>query len=335
MKKIIAGVSAAGATLVAVAGGRRVRAIRAIVPELRSPVLAVLPSIAHDWQVRLSRRFPSATPAVAEGVTYTVQHTSSGVPVHVFDGTQRSRPSGALLWIHGGGLVLGTPTQSGALLSRIAAELGVLVASVEYRLAPEHPFPAGLDDCMSALQWLHEQSSALGLDPARVAIGGDSAGGCLAAALAQRAHDEGGPRICFQLLQYPMLDERTALRKDHDALLWSNRSNRYAWQAYLGHPVEHDEVRPYAVPARRVDLAGLPPAWVGIGSIDLFRDEAHDYAVRLQAAGVPCEYVEVPGMYHAAEAIRPGAPSMQAFVQQIVDAARRALVPGADPRWQE
>jgi len=245
--------------------------------------------------------------------------------VVVYEHQSRKHPSGALVWIHGGGLVMGTPGQGDGLCSRIAAELGVLVVSVDYRLAPEDPFPAGLDDCFAALEWVHERADELGVDRERVAIGGDSAGGGLAATLAQRAHDHGMVPVCFQLLQYPMLDDRTALRSGPDALVWTRRSNRWAWGAYLGHPASVNESRPYASAARRVDLSGLPPAWIGVGNIDLFHDEGVDYASRLAAAGVPCDLYVEPGMYHAAEQLMPGAPSMAQFVERLVAALNAAI----------
>jgi acetyl esterase/lipase len=237
----------------------------------------------------------------------------------------RVEPSAALLWIHGGGLVMGTPEVGNELCSRIVADLGIVVVSVDYRLAPEDPFPAGLDDCYRTLTWIHDNAADLGIDPMGVAVGGDSAGGGLAACLAQFAFDRGGPPICFQLLQYPMLDDRTAARTDHDALIWTNASNRFAWEAYLGHPAGDPEQRPYASAARRTDLAGLPPAWIGIGEIDLFHDESVDYAERLRAAGVPVDLHVVPGMYHAADRMVPAAPTMTAFVTTMIDALETGL----------
>ena len=255
--------------------------------------------------------------------------TAEGVRVLVYDAPGRERPSGALLWIHGGGLVLGVPEQGHDVCTRFAEEAGVLVASVEYRLAPEHPFPAGLDDCLAALRWLHEQADALGIDPSRIAVGGDSAGGGLAAAVCQRALDDGGPAVAFQLLEYPMLDDRTVLRTDLDAhgvYLWTPASNRYAWTAYLGgEPSLDGEPPAHAVPARREDLAGLPPAWVGVGDLDLFLDEDVAYARRLEAAGVPCELLVVPGMWHGADSIMPSAGTSKRFRDAMVDALARAV----------
>jgi acetyl esterase/lipase len=310
----------------------RTRRRMADVPEeLRDPKLFIPTTISNDTALRIGRRLIGSAPPgpIAAGVTVGTERIPvSGRPdvrVLVYEPAGRTRPSPALVWIHGGGLVMGTPQQGNALCSRFAADLDIVVVSVDYRLAPEHPFPAGLDDCVAALAWTHDNAERLGIDPTRVAVGGDSAGGGLAAALAQRAHDEGGPPICFQLLQYPMLDDRTVLRDGPETFVWTRASNRYAWQAYLGHAIGQDETRPHAVPARRADLAGLPPAWIGVGSIDLFQVEAAAYALRLEAAGVHAEYHEVPGMYHAAEVFVPDAPSMTAFVDTMVDALRSGL----------
>ncbi len=220
---------------------------------------------------------------------------------------------------------MGSPESGHALCSRFAADLGILVVSVDYRLAPEDPFPAGLDDCYDVLTWIHDHASDLGVDVDRIAVGGDSAGGGLAACLAQLAHDRGGPPICFQLLQYPMLDDRTPRTEGHDALVWSATSNRYSWSAYLGHPAGRLEPPPYAAAARRTDLTGLPSAWIGIGDIDLFHDEAVDYAQRLGDSGVEVELHVEPGMYHAAELFAPDAASMQQFRERMVTALGAAV----------
>lgn len=299
--------------------------------ELRDPKLYVPTTVSNDVTLRIGRRLLGAAPPgpIAPGVTVSTEYlTAPGRPAVrtlLYQPAERTRPSGALVWIHGGGLIMGTPEQGNALCSRFASELGIVVVSVDYRLAPEHPFPAGLDDCATTLRWTHENAERLGIDPTRVAVGGDSAGGGLAAALAQRALDEGDVPIRFQLLQYPMLDDRTAWGDGPDTFVWTRASNRYAWAAYLGHPAGQAETRPYAVPARRDDLSDLPPAWIGVGSIDLFRDECATYAHRLEAAGVAVEYLEVPGMYHAAEVFAPNAPSMVAFVDAMVAALRTGL----------
>jgi acetyl esterase/lipase len=175
---------------------------------------------------------------------------------------------------------------------------------------------------------VHDEAAALGVDVERIAVGGDSAGGGLAASLTQLVSDRGTPPIRFQLLAYPMLDDRTVVRAEADgldALFWTPASNRFAWTAYLGHEPGKDAEPPYAAAARREDLAGLPPAWIGVGDIELFHDEDVDYARRLAGAGVPCELHVEPGMFHAADLVRSGVPSMRTFRDRMVEALGAAL----------
>jgi acetyl esterase/lipase len=248
----------------------------------------------------------------------------SGVGIRLF------RPAGvkdrtpALVWIHGGGYVIGKAAQDDVLCRRFARELGATVASVDYRLAPEHPYPAPVEDCYSALQWLVRLPA---VDPARVAIGGASAGGGLAAALALLTRDRGEISLAAQLLVYPMLDDRTVGRKDLDnpgLRLWNQSSNKYGWSAYLGGA--DPEV---AVPARREDLSGLPPAWVGVGTFDLFHDEDLAYAERLKAAGVPCEVEVVEGAFHGFDGIVPKAEVSQSFFNSQCAMLRQVFAPAA------
>ncbi len=246
----------------------------------------------------------------------------SGVGVRLFRPTGATGPSPALLWIHGGGYVIGHAAQDDELCRRFARELGATVASVDYRLAPEHPYPASLEDCYSALKWLAALPS---VDPARVAIGGASAGGGLAAALALLARDRAEVPLVAQLLVYPMLDDRTVDRKDLDNpghRLWNQSSNRFGWDAYLGGADRNE-----AVPARREDLSGLPPAWIGVGSLDLFHDEDLVYAERLRAAGVPCEVEVVEGAFHGFDGILPKAEVSQGFFRSECALLRQAFAP--------
>lgn len=304
------------------AGRARARAIEAVDPALRSPALRVPASVRGPGSLRVGRRLiAAATTPVERGVELT-ERVVGGVRVLCYERPDRRRPSGAVVWLHGGGTVMGRPEQAHAFASHLASRLDVLVVNVDYRLAPEHPFPAALDDAVTALEWVHAAADELGVDRDRVAVGGDSAGGGLAAALAQRALDEGIP-VSFQALVYPMLDDRTVLRADHGhrgRFVWTPTSNRYAWTAYLGHPPQPGPERPYAAAARREDLRGLPPAWIGVGDLDLFHDEDVDYALRLEAAGVPCRLRIEPGTYHAADSLLPDAGPSRAFRADLVEA---------------
>jgi acetyl esterase/lipase len=290
-------------------------------------------SLRSEAVLRVVRSLPAPvppTPPRVEVGSRTIT-TDGGAQLRLvtYERADRSKPTAALLWIHGGGMVLGVPEQGHPICGGWADELDLLVVSVDYRLAPEHPFPDGLDDCYAALQWLHDEADDLGIDPDRIAVGGDSAGGGLAAALSQMARDRGGPAIRFQLLEYPMLDDRSVLRADHGgrgAFVWTPASNRFAWTAYLGHSPRQSDAPRYAAPARTKDLAGLPPAWVGVGDLDLFHDEDVDYAERLQAAGVPCELYVEPGMYHGADAVRAQAVTATRFRAQMT----AALVAGLE-----
>jgi len=211
---------------------------------------------------------------------------------------------------------------------RYASELGLLVVNVDYRLAPETPFPGPLEDCYAALRWTALHATELGIDPGRIAVAGDSAGGGLAAALVQLAHDRAEVTPAFQLLLYPMLDDRTTLRADHAGrgeYVWSPGSNRMGWTAYLGRAPQERHAPEYAAPARREDLRGLAPGWIGVGTLDLFFPEDREYARRLNAAGVPCELHEVPGGYHASERFAPDAAVSRAFIASGTAALKRGL----------
>lgn len=247
--------------------------------------------------------------------------------------TPENATGSALLWIHGGGMVIGAPRQDERFCAETAAQLGITIASVDYRLAPEHPYPTPLEDCRVAWEWLHHNAAALGVDPGRIAIGGGSAGAGLAAALVNTLHDQGGVQPVAQWLLYPMLDDRTAANTALDSIdhyVWNNTSNRIGWTAYLrGTAKPGSEVVPAeAAPARRADLTGLRPTWIGVGDIDLFHDEDVAYARRLQDVGVAVRLDILTGAPHGFESLAPEAP----IVRDFVDVARTWLDSAVRPR---
>lgn len=233
-----------------------------------------------------------------------------------------------VLQIHGGGFLFGTAELGDPRNRAMAKSVGCAVASVDYRLAPEHPFPAGLDDCYAALTWLDKSAASLGLDPLRIAVRGESAGGGLAAALATLARDRGAPSLCFQLLIYPMLDDRTAAGDPHPyagEFVWDAASNHYGWQCWLGCEPGSADIDPLAAPARVEDLTGLPPTFIATAALDMFVEENLEYARRLLRAGVSTELYLAPGAFHGFEAMAPEAAVSQRFIGQADDALRRAF----------
>ena len=243
------------------------------------------------------------------------------------------RPEGELsgagmFWIHGGGYIIGDATVNDGECAQYARDFKMVVVSVEYRLAPRHKFPLGLDDCFEAWQWLVDNAQELGVSPDRLVISGQSAGGGLAAALVQRVFDSGGTQPVGQALLCPMLDDRTAANTELDAVknrLWNNKNNRGGWTYYLGVAPGRSDLPPYAAPARREDLSGLPPAWVGVGDVDLFYQEDCDYAARLTAAGVPCTLKVTPGAPHAFEMLAPDTSVAKDFTASNYQFLREVL----------
>lgn len=254
----------------------------------------------------------------------TIERVDANVTVRVFRPAGASGPLPGLLFVHGGGYVIGNAAMGDRFCATVAERLGAVAVSVEYRRAPEHPYPAPLEDCYAGLCWL---AGLPEVDRDRIAIAGESAGGGLAAALALLARDRGAVRPVLQLLSYPMLDDRTAARTDIDARwlrMWSRRSNSFGWRSYLGE-LGAAAVPPLAAPARYDDLTGLPPAWIGVGTHDLFYDEDLAYADRLRRAGVPCTLHEVRGAYHGFDLIEHAAPVSRDYRGAQLSALAAAL----------
>lgn len=216
-----------------------------------------------------------------------------------------SRP--AILHTHGGGYIIGSAETSVRQMQELAVKLDCVVVSVEYRLAPETTYAGSIEDNYAGLKWLHANAASVGADPARIAVMGESAGGGHAAILALVARDRGEVPICFQCLIYPMLDDRTGITRKVQpwvgTMIWTPMQNRFGWEAFLGARPGGASAPKYAVPARMVDLKGLPPAFIGVGTLDLFCDEDIDYAQRLNNAGVPAELIVVPGAFHGFDGI--------------------------------
>ena len=276
--------------------------------------------LVNGWTRRVMRMLTSVLrpPVDLSGVTRTIASApAQGFHLYRPDTVQGQ---GAVLLIHGGGYVVGSPHDAALGAAILARECGVPVLAPGYRLGPEHPFPAALDDVQAAWHYLLDHAEELGVDPDKIVIGGYSAGGGHAAALVQRLHDEGGRQPAAQLLVYPMLDDRTAARRDLDRpwhLVWNNWSNLHGWTSYLGHAPGAETTAPYVVPARRDDLSGLPPAWIGVGTPDLFLDEDREYAARLTEAGIDVTYVEVEGGIHGFDLFAADTSLAQAFQASV------------------
>ena len=295
-------------------------------PEL-VPLLELLP--ATDLSLTVQQR-RAVTASMLEGVNANVNTDGIDIVDHeiptlvrLYSPAHTPGPSPALLDIHGGGFVTGSIAMQHASAVNAVRTLGVRVAVVEYRLAPENPFPAGLDDCYAALCWLYDNAASLGIIQERIAVGGQSAGGGLAAATTLLARDRGGPSVCFQLLGIPELDHRLdspSMRAFDDTPLWSRPQAEASWRDYLG--PETKDVSPYASPAIAQDLHGLPPAYVTTMEFDPLRDEGITYALRMLQAGVSVELHNYPGTFHGSMIATSAAVTRRAQAEHLVALAR-------------
>ena len=246
------------------------------------------------------------------------------VTVRVYRPVGASGPLPGIYYIHGGGMVLGDLDDENPAAELLCEQVGAIVVSVDYRLAPEHPYPAAVEDCYSGLEWLSKNVAELGVDAQRLAIYGASAGGGLTLATALLARDRGGPELSFMMPIYPMIDDRhetASSRAITDIGVWDRAGNVEAWEWYLG----GQEADQYAAPARAADLSGLPPAFMDVGTVDLFLDEDLAFAQRLMQAGVPVELHVHPGAFHATELVAPQSVLSQRIWAMRIDALRRAL----------
>jgi acetyl esterase/lipase len=291
-----------------------ISAARARMKKLLTEMLAALPPVEGVISQDQLAPGPQGDPAV---------------PVRVYRPNDQKNKLPSLFWIHGGGYVMGDIEQDDRLMKQMVKRIGCVAVSVEYRLPPEHPFPAPVEDCYAGLKWLFAHADELGVEPSRIAIGGASAGGGLAAGLALLARDRREVQVAFQLLIYPMIDDRNLTPASYaitDPRVWNRETNSLGWKAYLGRE-EHGgaEVSPYAAAARATDLTNLPPTYISVGTLDLFIDENIDYAQRLIQAGVLTELHVYPGAFHGFDLFAPSARVSKQFKGDRDNALKRAL----------
>jgi acetyl esterase/lipase len=298
------------------------------------PVLDIWADIptARELGAEIVKQIQSELPQV-DGVT-TSDHIIPGpigapeVSVRVYRPDSSDEFLPALLWIHGGGYVLGSLQGDDYTVKCLVENVGSIVVSVEYRLAPEHPYPAPLEDCYAALMWLATHTDELGVDATRIAIGGISAGGGLAAGLAILARDRAEMNVMFQMLFCPMIDDRNSTPSSYaitDPHMWNRDDNEQGWAAYLGGDGDSDKTSEYAAAARAENLSDLPPAYIPVGSLDLFLDENIEYAKRLNQAGVPAELHVFPGGFHAFEFLVPTAEISKRAMTMHYEILRQAF----------
>ncbi|SDC43402.1 Acetyl esterase/lipase [Paracidovorax valerianellae] len=308
-------------------------------PELRAAATAVMPltdtlgKMSSSTLRQIRRSLDQQNPAPDPSVTVTKRKVTGSrnqpdVVVYVINAKPGTRRP-AIVHMHGGGYVFGTVAQDLPRLQATAASLDCVIVSVEYRLAPEVTYSGSVEDNYAALRWVLKNADMLGIDTGKVAVMGESAGGGHAALLAIKARDRGEFPIALQLLVYPMLDDRTGSVVQAPShigrIIWTQAANRFGWGAFLGLPPGTAAVPAAGVPARTRDLAGLPPAYICVGSIDLFVDEDIKYANRLIDAGVATELVVVPGGFHGFDQTSPDAQIVKTFNSDKLAALRRAF----------
>jgi acetyl esterase/lipase len=311
------------------------KSFRLVAPELRAALQAwpLLDITAESLASLRGMGFgdvqspPGAPPAVERFIPGP--EPGSTVRVLIIDPAPGAKDKPALLHIHGGGYVVGTADIATPANQRYAMECGCVVVSVDYRLAPETPFPGSLEDNYAALRWLHANAAALGVDPRRIGVGGESAGGGHAAALAIAARDRGEVPLAFQFLVYPMLDDRTGTSRSVSGFIgefvWTAASNRFGWSSLLGVAAGSAHVPDGAVPARVTDLAGLPATFIGVGALDLFIEEDLEYARRLIAAGVSVAVHVTAGGYHGFDGLAPDTQPARHFTATLIAALGRLM----------
>ncbi|MBV7504356.1 alpha/beta hydrolase [Bacillus sp. sid0103] len=306
-------------------------------PELR-PAFSALPDLNLDdlAEIRrvMARIVEQLQTAPHPDVVVSERYISGpegdpDIKVRIYEPKERAEQKllPGLLFIHGGGYIIGAAENEDPICYRFVTEANCVIVSVNYRLAPEHPFPAGPEDCYAALKWFAQNAGKLGVDPSRLAVAGASAGGGLTAAVSLLARDRQGPPIIFQMPLYPMIDDRNVTMSSYqitDKRVWCRDANIKAWKMYLGDQQKED-ISSYAAPTRAVDMSGLPPTYTCVGELDPFRDETLDYVTRLSQAGVPTEFHLYPGCFHGFENLVPEAEISQRATDGYIQALRHAL----------
>jgi acetyl esterase/lipase len=303
-----------------------------VAPELKE-ILTVFPPLRLPEGLEAARQAPAIPIEKLENVNITTRSIPGGdgqaMKVKIYEPAPRNGTKlPALLFIHGGGYVLGDADASDGDCQEFAQQAQCVVVSVDYRLAPEHPYPAPLEDCYAALVWMTNAADELNIDVSRVAVAGQSAGGGLTAALCLLARDRKGPAISFQMPLYPMIDDRnitpSSFEITDERAIWNRGNNLAGWRMYLG---EHanGEISPYAAPARAKNLSNLPPTYTCVGQLDPFRDETIEYVAKLAQAGVPVEFHLYPGAYHGFELLNPTTEIGKKAKNQYVQALKKAL----------
>ncbi|WP_222853337.1 alpha/beta hydrolase [Fodinicola acaciae] len=282
----------------------------------------------------MAARFPPAAQAIDDAPVDVEERTIPGpdgapdLEVTIMSPQAAEKPLPGLYNIHGGGMMVGHRDMDVPRLLGLVLELGVVAVNVEYRLAPEHPHPAPVEDCYAGLVWTAKTAGELGIDPDRIVVMGGSAGGGLSAAVALMARDRGGPALAGQLLLCPMIDDtNTSVASHQYAGLgpWPREANLAGWRSLLGDAVGTDAVSPYAAPSRASDLSGLPPAFIEVGSAEPFRDEDTAYALRIWATGGQAELHVWSGAFHGFDMYAPEWPISRAALDTRDSWLRRIL----------
>ncbi len=311
-------------------------------PELQGPIKMMLSQMppmnfndlpaarnsSNNMVATMKLQMPQIPGVVTEDKTIPGPKGAPDIAVRFYRPEKRSGLLPTLLWIHGGGYMLGSLDQEDATAKQFALAGECVIMSVDYRLAPENPFPAPVEDCYSALKWLAGHAKELGVDQARIAVGGASAGGGLASGLALLARDRAEVKLMFQLLVYPMINDCNIIPASDtvtDALFWTRGSNLMGWRSYLGCEPGGSGVSCYAAAFRATNLEGLPSVYITVGDIDLFAEEDIEYARRLVVAGVPTELHVYSGCPHAFDMLVPNSDVSKRFTADIHRALKRAL----------